>query len=71
MDDPVPHRLRPATRCGLTSPDQVTAPARPDGRHTQTGKTGTQDKPQNRERRAGHTHSPAINTKRHQRWPML
>jgi hypothetical protein len=31
MDEPLRDRLRPARRCGLTSPDPVTALARPNG----------------------------------------
>lgn len=34
MADPVRCRLRPAIRRGLTRPDWVTAPERPDGHHT-------------------------------------
>ena len=48
MDEPVRSRLRPARRRGLTSPDPVTAPARPPTAASPGPQTEYPDKPQNR-----------------------
>ena len=48
MDEPVPGRLRPARRRGLTSPGPVTAPRRPMRPPARTAPTEEPDKPQNR-----------------------
>jgi hypothetical protein len=57
MDEPVRSRLRPARRCGLTSPDQVTAHHGRTARHaTSHCPRQTLDKPHNSERQEDHTH---------------
>ena len=48
MDEPVPSRLRPARRHGLTSPDPVTAPHGPRGRRQYLSPAEEPDKPPNR-----------------------
>jgi hypothetical protein len=49
VDEPVRCRLRPARRCGLTSPEPVTAsPHRPPGRPSPRSRHGPLDKPQER-----------------------
>jgi len=48
MDDPVPGRLRPARRRGLTSPDPVTAPHAPAAARQHLPPAEEPDKPPNR-----------------------
>jgi hypothetical protein len=72
MAEPVRRGLRPARHLGLTRPDQVTAPARPDG-HTNPARRTT-DIGQAAEPVSGKLATPiftVINTKPHQRWPTL